>query len=94
MGATQVLLGILGGLIVVLEGIQQIFQPHYKWLKYRTANERLKREHHLYEAAAGPYEDSPDPMKLLAVRMEDVIAEEHTKWASRMSATDSKVRTS
>lgn len=84
LGAQPPLLGVLGAFVAVVATLQQVYQPHFKWIRYRSANERLKREKHLYEVQAGPYERSEDPLKLLAVRLEDAVAEEHSEWSSRM----------
>ena len=92
LGSDPALLGVLGAVIVVLSGAQQIYQPHFKWLRYRSANERVKREEHLFKAEAGPYEGEEHPLKLLAVRLEDAIAEEHSEWSSRMQSADATTK--
>src|SRR4030088_2039243 len=38
----------LGALIVVIEGIEQLFQFQTNWMLYRSACESLKREKYLY----------------------------------------------
>src|SRR5436309_16084468 len=40
----QVITGMLGVLIIVLNGIQQLYKYHENWLTYRTTLEALKRE--------------------------------------------------
>jgi hypothetical protein len=44
----------LGALIVVIEGIQQLFQLQTNWILYRSTCESLKREKYLYLGIAGP----------------------------------------
>jgi hypothetical protein len=71
---------VLGGTIVVVEGLQQLFKFHDSWLGYRSACEDLQRERYLFASRAGPYRGSPDPEPLLAERVESVMSREHDAW--------------
>jgi hypothetical protein len=81
-GAAAAVAGLLGALIVVVEGLQQLFQFQQNWLRYRGAAQSLEREKHLYLAAAGPYSDAPRPSALLAERLEGLLASEVSAWTS------------
>lgn len=74
--------GALGGLIVVVEGLQQLNQYQATWITYRSTAETLKHEKYLHAAKAGPYADVADPTRLLAERLEGLISQEHAKWVS------------
>lgn len=74
------LTGILGVSIVVLEGLQGLFQFHDNWTNYRSTSEALKHEKYLWQAKAGPYKDAKNPNPLLAERVESIISREHAKW--------------
>jgi Protein of unknown function (DUF4231) len=74
--------GGLGALVVVLEGIQQLGQFHANWINYRATAEELNHEKYLYLATSGPYEQAADPKRVLAGRIESLMATEHTKWTS------------
>lgn len=74
--------GGLGGLVVVVEGIQQLGQFQQNWMNYRSTCEALKHEKFLYLAAAGPYHGSSDLPRLLAERVEGLVSQEHAKWTS------------
>ncbi len=74
--------GGLGSAVVVLEGIQQLGQFQANWINYRGAAEGLAREKHLYLAGATPYAAEADPARLLAERVEGVVAHEHTAWTA------------
>jgi Protein of unknown function (DUF4231) len=85
--------GGLGALIVVLEGVQQLFQWHDCWIRYRTAETALRRERFLYQARAGGYGSAADPVGLLAERIDQITSSESAGWAKTFgssSATDSK----
>ncbi len=79
--APTVSAGVLGGLIVVLEGVQHVNQYHANWTSYRATCEALKHEKYLYLAAAGPYAVE-NPHALLAERIEGLISQENTKWVA------------
>jgi hypothetical protein len=77
--APGVLTALLGGLVVVLEGIQQLYQWQTNWVLYRATAEALKHERYLYLAQAGPY-SGRDRHRLLAERIEGLVSQEHAKW--------------
>jgi len=76
------LIGGLGVLVVVLEGLQQLGQYDHNWITYRSTCEALKHEKFLYLARAGPYASAGDAHALLAERIEGSISQEHAKWVS------------
>jgi Protein of unknown function (DUF4231) len=77
------MLGAGGGLIVVLEGLQQLQQYQQNWTAYRATCERLRHEKHLYAATAGPYAGAARPGALLAERVEGLVSQEHAAWVSQ-----------
>jgi hypothetical protein len=81
-GASATVAGALGALIVVVEGVQQLFQFQQNWIAYRGTAEALKHEKFLYLAAAGPYEDARRPAARLAERVERLVSQEQTAWAT------------
>jgi hypothetical protein len=82
MGVSAWITGGLGSLIVVLEGVQQLYQFQEHWIAYRTTWEGLRREQHLYDARAGDYATAASPPTLLAERIEALVAGEHARWVS------------
>ena len=72
----------LGGLVVVLEGFQQLNQYQQNWSSFRSTAEALKHEKYLYLAGAGPYKHAKRAVPLLADRIEGLISQEHAKWVS------------
>ena len=75
----------LGVLIVILEGLQQIYQFHSNWISYRSTCEALKHEKFLYLANAGPYAKADDRHVLLAEQIESLVSQEHAKWTSNQA---------
>jgi hypothetical protein len=82
--------GALGVIIVVAEGLQQLNQFHANWLAYRSTAEALKREKYLYLAQAGPYASVPNPLPLLAERVEGLVSQENAKWISTQQESGKK----
>jgi hypothetical protein len=87
---SQLIVGGLGVLISVLEGLQQLNQYHANWIAYRSTNEALKHEKFLFLGKAGPYAAAADPRVLLAERIESLVSQEHAKWASSQQDKDRK----
>jgi Protein of unknown function (DUF4231) len=79
------LTAILGGAVVVLEGLQQINQWQHNWITYRSTCEALRHEKYTYLGRAGVYDGKSDEeaRKILAERVESLISTEHAKWISR-----------
>jgi hypothetical protein len=79
--------GGLGALIVVLEGVQQLFQWHDCWIRYRTAETALRRERFLYQARGGGYGSAADPVALLAERIDQITSSEAAGWAKTFGSS-------
>jgi hypothetical protein len=80
--------GILGAVVVVLEGLLHAYQYHTNWLTYRSAAEALKREKYLYLARADVYSRVQDPVRLLSRRIEGLISQEHGRWIATLQHED------
>jgi uncharacterized protein DUF4231 len=83
---------LVGALVVVLEGVQQLGQYHENWMAYRSTAEALKHEKYLHAAAAGPYAASEAPDALLAERVESLVSQEHAKWVTQQEQKKPKER--
>jgi hypothetical protein len=81
LSAAHWLLAAQGGVILVLEGLQQLGQYHEQWISYRATCEQLKREKFLFLAEAKPYAGK-NRERVLAVSVERLVSQEHVKWAS------------
>jgi hypothetical protein len=80
-GASAAVAGALGAVVVVQEGLQQLFQFQQNWITYRSTAEALKHERFLYLAGAGPYAGAERPEAALAERIEGLVSQEHAAWA-------------
>jgi hypothetical protein len=88
---TAIVIGGLGVLIVILEGLQSLNQYQHNWIAYRSTCEELKHEKYLWEAKAGPYLDVASADALLAERVESLISREHAKWVSTREKADKEI---
>jgi Protein of unknown function (DUF4231) len=87
-GVPKWVLGVLGALIAIIEGIQQVNQYHASWISYRSTAEALKHEKFLYLGKAGPYLTAIDARALLAERVEAIVSQEHGKWLSSQTVEE------
>jgi Protein of unknown function (DUF4231) len=78
--------GGLGALIVVVEGMQQLFQLQPSWSRYRSTCEALRHEQYLYLSQAGHYRNADRLDALLAERVEGLVSQEHASWSSAQEA--------
>jgi hypothetical protein len=81
-GGARWVLGALGAAVVIIEGVQQLFQFHKNWISYRATCEALRREQHFFDVGAGPYQLARDPGRLLAERLEQLVGRETSEWAA------------
>jgi hypothetical protein len=75
-------IGGLGVMITILEGILHLNQYSQNWAAYRSTCESLKHEKFVYLGHAGPYANAADPRAQLAERVESLVSQEHAQWVS------------
>jgi hypothetical protein len=80
IAAAEKVTAVLGLVILVVEGLQQLNQYHENWISYRATCEGLRHEKFMFEANAGPYANIERPLELLAERTGELILHEHAKW--------------
>jgi hypothetical protein len=88
VSAPPVLTASLAGLVVVMEGAQQLYQCHRNWLTYRATAETLRHHAFLYVADVMPYDDPATRRDLLAAFIKDLTANENNQWAAAMRQSD------
>jgi hypothetical protein len=76
------LIGGLGVLITVLEGLLHLNQYQENWSNYRNTAESLKHEKYLFLAKAGPYANAADLRGTLAERIEALMSQENLQWVA------------
>ena len=72
--------GVIGAIVLVIEGLQQLFQLQQNWTRYRSTCEGIRREQYLYLAGAGPYAGATAPAVLIVERMDGLISAENKSW--------------
>jgi hypothetical protein len=78
---------VLGLVILLVEGLQQLNQYQTNWISYRSTCEALRHEKYLFLASAGPYANADRALPLLADRIEGLISQENAKWLSVQQQT-------
>ena len=76
--------GILGALIVIIEGFQHTFKFEQFWIAYRQHGYEWQGEKFLYMMKAGPYENVPDRDVLLASRVSAIMEKQAGSWAENV----------
>jgi hypothetical protein len=79
----------LGGVLVVVEGLQQMFQWQTNWITYRRAAEQMRQHGFAFAAAMPPY-GGADRRERLAAEMQTVALTENTTWAGRMREPEAR----
>jgi hypothetical protein len=79
---TTIVTGSLGILITVLEGLIHLNQYQQNWITYRSTCEALRHEKYAYLGGAPPYNGNAGAHAFLAERIESLVSQEHSKWAS------------
>ena len=74
-----IITGLLGVLIVLLNGIQQLYKYQENWIIYRTTIEALSREKMLFENRAGVYTDE-NAFQRFVENIEALLANENKVW--------------
>jgi hypothetical protein len=94
LGSVKVvfLSGLLGALVVFLEGLYASLAPHERWVKYRDAYMSLSTEVMLQEARVGDYARSNSDA-LLVERAVRVIRTAHKTWDCIEQRTEVQPRT-
>jgi len=82
-GVTYVI-GGLGVMITLLEGLLHLNQYQENWTNYRNTAESLKHEKFLFLARAGAYANAADPRAVLAERTEALISQENSQWVAAL----------
>ena len=80
----------MAGVIVVVEGAQQIFQFHANWISYRGSAERLRQHAFLYVASVKPYDQPSTRRTRLASALMDVASREKSNWSKVMEQESAK----
>jgi hypothetical protein len=78
-----VVTGLLGVVIVILQGLQQLFNVHENWIRYRSTCEALRNERFLYGAKAGLYAGgAAEAERRLAEQVGAIVRQEYSRWAT------------
>jgi Protein of unknown function (DUF4231) len=72
--------GIIGSVIVIVEGFQQSFRFEQFWTMYREWANRLANEERMFQFRAGPYESAANPQSMFASRVNTILDERLETW--------------
>jgi hypothetical protein len=81
-GASGWITGGLGAVVVVSQGISELYNFHGNWLSYRRTASELTKERLQYMSRSGPYADDPNPDRMLAQNLAQVLERSSDQHAS------------
>ncbi|MEN0006106.1 MAG: DUF4231 domain-containing protein [Bacteroidota bacterium] len=76
----RIIIGVIGIIVAVCEGVLMINKYHEKWVEYRGTAELLKREKLLYLTKSGEYSRAKSPFNTFVVAIESILGEENQSW--------------
>lgn len=82
--ASSALTAALAASVVVLEGVQQLFQFQSNWITYRRTAETMRQQAFMYVAQVGPYADTETRRERLADFMSEITTTENAGWTNTM----------
>ncbi|BDB20721.1 hypothetical protein cym2001_40860 [Pseudomonas sp. CYM-20-01] len=83
---------LLGLVLLIMEGIQQLNRYQQVWTTYRSTYVALKHEKYTYLSSAVPYARVDAPEALLADRIEGLISQKHAKWVATINSSKPEKR--
>jgi hypothetical protein len=82
LGASVAIAGVLGAALTVLAGLRQLLRPGENWIRFSRTLVELQREAVVWSAGGKPY-DGDHADAVLIENVEDLIAQETTRWADQ-----------
>jgi Protein of unknown function (DUF4231) len=77
---------VLGGVVVVLTGLRQVFHWQENYVRFTSAWQTLKQERRRYEVGEPPYDDSATRDQELMEIVNSIEAKETQGWADLMES--------
>ncbi|MEY4135237.1 MAG: hypothetical protein RL386_1587 [Bacteroidota bacterium] len=87
-GPLKWIVGGLGVIVTVAEGLQALYKYHELWLQYRATCEALKREKMLFLTGSGRYQGLDNAFAVFVAEVESLLSSENTQWKTYMREAD------
>ena len=84
-GVGKWVVGILGVILTISEGVEVLYKYKDLWLQYRSAAEALKREKLLFLTSSGRYGDATEAFTVFVAKVESILANENTQWRVQLA---------
>lgn len=85
----DIVIGIIGFLIVILNGLLSQFKFKDHWKEYRTTAEQLKHEKYLFLTQTDLY-SSEDAYSQFVTNIENLISKENSSWGRILKSDEKK----
>ena len=77
-GIQKYIVAVLGSAATIISSVLMLRKPKDLWIKYRSTNEKLKKEKILFETSSGKYKDGSEEEFIQTC--EAIMESEHTAW--------------
>lgn len=77
-GIQKYIVAALGSAATIISSVLMLRKPKDLWIKYRSTNEKLKKEKILFETSSGKYKDGSEEEFIQTC--EAIMESEHTAW--------------
>ena len=81
-------IAILAALVLLIEGLQKLYDYKDLWKKYRTTAEQLRSQKIRFQTESGGYNTAKYPFKQLVARCESIMSDEVSAWDDLMEEAD------
>lgn len=89
--SVTIVVGALGALVAVCQGLIALNSYHENWMGYRSTAEALKREKILYATHSAPY-TAQNRFNLFVENTEKILAGENQKWLKTRAEADKSLK--
>ena len=78
----SIVVATMSAMITMAESIMLLFKSNEKWVIYREASEKLKKEKFLFSTMTGPYylSDDKEAFNCFAQKVEAILDETNVQW--------------
>ncbi|MCI8673107.1 MAG: DUF4231 domain-containing protein [Lachnospiraceae bacterium] len=77
----QIIIGLFGATIAIIEAITKLYKFHENWIQYRSTCELLQHQKYLYLTQSFPYNKNDETIDNIFIKnVESIISSENNQW--------------
>lgn len=83
LGAGGAVSAVLGGCLVLIAGMRQVFDWHENWIRFARVSRWIEREVALFCAGLEPYQDPDQAVSRLVRAVSEIVRTDIEQWEKR-----------